>query len=142
MVTRETINLADTPTPPRPVLIAISMLAAEFGLALVRDFLMRNWSRPHHAVIGVFLIAAICLLWLYGLLRRRNWVRWLTVIIGAVGCALAPFSVARIHDPVQLLLYWIQFTLTLPATVILVLPAARRWYTTSPKTVLLDAPPG
>lgn len=128
MTTSEHSRALSQLTPPRQVLIALCLLGAEFGLALVRSVLMKDWSRPIPAVLGVLLLAAVCSLWLYGLWRRRNWVRWITVILGAGGCALAYLDVARLHDPVQVALYWLQFALTAPAVIILVLPVARHWY--------------
>ncbi len=118
--------------PPRPVVIALSLLGAEFGLALIRSILMKDWSRPVLAALGVLLLAVVCLLWWYGLWRRRNWVCWITVVGGLSGIALSPLSVARLSDPVQRRLYWLQLALTLPVIIMLVLPAARQWYRQNP----------
>jgi len=64
---------------------------------------------------------------------KRNWVRWLTVISGAIGCALTPLNLARLHDRSQVTCYWLQFALSIPVVIILVLPSATGWYTRNPK---------
>jgi hypothetical protein len=66
--------------------------------------------------------------WLYMLLRRVNWVRWVTVVLGGLGCLFAFHYAAPLRDPVQIALYWTQLGLTLPAVVLLVLPGAQSWY--------------
>jgi peptidoglycan/LPS O-acetylase OafA/YrhL len=117
---------------PRPVAIALGLLAAGFGLAVIRSCLMKDWSRPLPAAFGVLLLAAVCWLWWYALWRRRKWVWWITVVGGFGGIVLAPLSVARLSDPVQKRLYWVQLALTVPAVIMLVLPAARQWYRKDP----------
>lgn len=119
--------------PPRPVLIVIALMAGQFVIALVRISLMTDWLYPYRAVRGWLLISAICLPWMYGLWRKRNWLRWLTVISGVIGCAMTPLNLARLHDPAQVTCYWLQFALTIPVVIILVLPAVGAWYTRSPK---------
>jgi len=118
--------------PPRPVVIALNLLGTAFGVALVRSSLMKDWSRPHPAALGVLLLALVCWLWWYGLWRRRKWVWWITVIGGLSGIVMAPLSMARLSDPVQRGLYWLQFALSLPVIILLVLPAARQWYRKNP----------
>jgi hypothetical protein len=125
---------ASNARPPRLVILAIAMVAGQYAIALVRVCLMKHRSPGAGPVIfGLILISAICLPWMYGLWRRRNWVRWLTVILGATGCALASRSVARLHDPTQVILYWLQFALTIPVVIILVLPPVGAWYKSRPK---------
>lgn len=120
--------------PPRLVIIAIAIMAGAFAIALVRVCLMKHRSPgPGPVIFGLVLDSAISLPWLYGLWRRRNWVRWLTVILGATGCALASRSLARLHDPTQVILYWVQFALTIPVVIILVFPSVSAWYTSRPK---------
>src|SRR5690348_1352920 len=136
MVTSEASSPESRRTcPPRPVLIVVALMAGQFLIALVRVSLMKDWSRPRGAILGLLLICAICLPWMYGLWRRRNWVRWLTVISGTVGCALTPLNLARLHDPAQVTYYWVQFALTIPVMTILFVPAAGGWYPGSSKSL-------
>jgi len=83
-------------SPPWQVVSAIYLLGAELGLAVVRSILMKDWSRPIPATLGVLVLAAVCSLWLYGLwasaqlaalVHRDFWHRWLR------------FRVSRRHSP-------------------------------------------
>jgi hypothetical protein len=118
--------------PPRQVFVALCLMGVEFGLAVIRTVLLRDWSRPVPAVLAVLLVAVLAMIWLYGLYRRRNWVRWMTVIVCGGGCVLAPFDVARLDDSVQIVLYWLQFAVTVPVVVLLLLPGTHVWYTRAP----------
>jgi hypothetical protein len=103
-------------------------MALGLSLAVVRSVLMRDWSHPSSAIVPVAVLAIICLAWLFGLWRRLNWLRWTTVILGASGCLGAYWSVARLHDPIQVDLYWVQFVTTLVTVVLLLLPSSNTWY--------------
>jgi hypothetical protein len=52
--------------------------------------------------------------------------------------AMTPLNLARLHDPAQVTCYWLPFALTIPAVIILVLPAVGGWYTRNPKTSAPD----
>lgn len=117
---------------PRQVFVALCLMGVEFGLAEIRTVLLRDWSRPVPAVLAVLLVAVLALIWLYGLYRRHNWVRWMTVIVCGGGCAMAPLDVARLDDSVQIVLYWLQFAVTVPVVILLLLPVTHAWYTHAP----------
>jgi hypothetical protein len=114
--------------PPRSAIVVLCLVAAISLIAEVRSALMKDWARPAPALVGMGFLALICLLWLYGLWRRVNWVRWMTIILGVGGCLLASRSIARLHDPTQVALYWVQFALTVPTVAFLLTPSARSWY--------------
>jgi hypothetical protein len=116
-------------SPPAQVLAALGFVAVAFAVAVLRLALMQNWARPTHAVLNLFILAAICGFWLYGLWRRLNWLRWVTVFLGTTGCLLVSRSLARLHDPTEIALYLVQFAVTVPTVILFVLPPARRWYT-------------
>ena len=115
--------------PPSQVLAALGLMAVVFAVAVLRAALMKNWAQPTLAAVNLIILAAICGIWLYGLWRRLNWLRWVTVFLGATGCLLASRSVANLHDPTQVALYGVQFALTVPGVILFVLPPAQRWYT-------------
>lgn len=46
---------------------------------------------------------------------------------------MTPLNLARLRDSAQVTCYWLQFALTIPVLIILVLPAVSGWYTSSPK---------
>jgi hypothetical protein len=119
--------------PPLLVLTVLVLLTGQFVIALVRISLMTDSAHPYQVIRGWVLISAVCLPWMYGLWRKRNWVRWLTVISAVTGCAMTPLNLARLHDPVQVICYWLQFALTIPVVIILMLPAVGDWYTRSPR---------
>ena len=100
-------------TMPKAVLYALASMALGLFLAVIRSILMRDWSHPSSAIIPVAVLTVLCLAWLYGLWRRRNWLRWTTIVLGALGCLGARWSLAILHDPVQVDLYWVQFATTL-----------------------------
>jgi uncharacterized membrane protein (DUF2068 family) len=114
--------------PPAGVLYALGLMAAEFAIAIVRSALMKDWTRPAASAVAVAVLALICILWLYGLWRRKVWLWWVTVIGGVGGCILTPWSVGMIHDSAQLRLYLLQVVVVAPAMLLLLLPASRRWY--------------
>jgi UDP-N-acetylmuramyl pentapeptide phosphotransferase/UDP-N-acetylglucosamine-1-phosphate transferase len=116
-------------SPPAQVRAALGLMAVAFAVVVLRSALMQNWARPTPAFLNLFILAAICAFWLYGLWRRLNWLRWVTVFLGTTGCLLASRSLARLHDPTQIALYLVQFAVTAPTVILLVLPPARRWYT-------------
>jgi peptidoglycan/LPS O-acetylase OafA/YrhL len=115
-------------TRPRSVLGALGLMAVTFVVAVVRLALMKDWAHPVPAALSLSFLAALCCLWLYGLWRRTTWLWWFTVISGIAGCLLARISVARLHDSMQISLYWVQFAMTLTAMILLVTPVSRSWY--------------
>jgi len=123
--------LSSATTAPWQVRAAVAFVAGACLVALLRAILMKDWTRPLPAAAGILLMAAISLIWLYGLWRRLNWLRWATVILGGGGSFIGLWGVARLGDPVQTRLYWIQFSLLVPAAVLLLLPAVRMWYSSA-----------
>jgi type IV secretory pathway VirB2 component (pilin) len=127
---RVNASLGSTPraSPPPLALAALYLLGAEFALATVRSILMKDWSHPAAATLWVVALVVMCFFWWYALWRRVKWVWWATVILGVVGCALAPVSVSILHRPLHVALYWLQFALTAASVGLLLLPSPRHWY--------------
>jgi len=119
---------ATNPGVPKAVLYALGSMVLGLVVAVVRSVLMRDWSHPSSAIMPVAVLAAFCLAWLYGLWCRLNWLRWTTIILGASGCLSAHWSLAILHDPVQIDLYWVQFVTTLLTVGLLLLLSSRDWY--------------
>jgi hypothetical protein len=90
---------------------------------------MKDWSRPISATIGLAILAAICVLWIYGLYQARNWLRWVTVLFFAVHLAATPWALASLHDTREDTMYWIQCLSGVLAAMLLCMPNARRWFT-------------
>jgi hypothetical protein len=121
-------DVTTRPRIPGVVLYALGSMALGLSVAVARSVLMRDWSRPSSAIIPVAVLAVLCLAWLYGLWCRLNWLRWTAVILGALGCLGARWSLAALHDPMQIDLYWVQFVTTLVTVLLLLLPPSRDWY--------------
>ena len=113
---------------PRAVLWALTSMALGLCVAVVRSILMRDWSHPSTAVVPVAVLSVLCVAWLFGLWRRLNWLRWTTIVLGALGCMGARWSLELLHDPIQIDLYWVQFVTTLLTVTLLLLPSSRNWY--------------
>lgn len=121
-------DLPPSSSAPNAVVYALGSMTLGLTVAVVRSVLMRDWSHPSSAMIPVSILAAFCFAWLYGLWRRLNWLRWTTVVLGALGCLGARWSLALLHDPIQVDLYWVQFVTTLVTVTFLLLPSSRDWY--------------
>jgi hypothetical protein len=124
-------TVATHPTPtgvPKAVLGALTSMALGLCVAVFRSILMRDWSHPTTAIVPVAVLSMLCVGWLFGLWRRLNWLRWTTIVLGALGCMGARWSLELLHDPIQIDLYWVQFVTTLLTVTLLLLPASRNWY--------------
>jgi hypothetical protein len=131
MNVRQVITPAHFPREPWPrsqVVAALVLWVLVCLTGVIRAALMKDWARPLPATLGVVALAALLSLWVYGLSRRQNWLRSLTVGLGALSCLLAPWSVSILTRPVNVGLYWLQMGLTLLATALFTLPAVRQRY--------------
>jgi hypothetical protein len=115
-------------SPPRPVQIALALFAIGLLLGVVRVLLKDFSSRPTAAMIGSVVILIIGYAWIYGLYQSRNWLRWFTVVWVGGGLVLTPWAASKLNDWRQILMLWVQFATSLGTVVLLVVPAASRWY--------------
>jgi len=117
---------------PRQVAIALWLIGADYVLQII-VISRGNLSGPD-GFFTVLLLGVISALWLRGLYRRLNWLRWLTVVSAIVGIAYLPRVWGLIQRrgsiPIQLLKY----ALFDSGALLLCLPQARRWYTHKPDT--------
>jgi hypothetical protein len=117
---------------PREVITALALFGTTFLVGVVRVILMNLARGPLHVVFhvtfGVIFVTAIGSLWMYGLYRRRNWVRWFTIVVTGFSTLASPWGLSNISDPRQVAMYWIQIAAFLPTCILLCLPAAGRWY--------------
>jgi hypothetical protein len=116
---------------PGQVQLVLSLVAAGFLVGFVRAALMKDWSRPVPAVVGLAILAAVSTLWMYGLCRRVNWLRWLTVTFFALIFLAAPWVSANIHNAIQISIYWVQFLIGVAVVILLCMPVTRQWFTTA-----------
>jgi 4-hydroxybenzoate polyprenyltransferase len=78
--------------------------------------------------VAVVITACLLLLWLYGLFRRLNWLRWVTVGLAILGILLLPRVLARIQERGPILFQLFKYALFDTGTLLLCLPAAREWF--------------
>jgi len=116
---------------PDQVLVALSLLGTQYLIGVIGRALRMDWNHLQQAQVTVACYTLVCALWIYGLYRRQNWLRWVTVVYFALHVVLIPVWLNRIHDAAQVALYWAEMILGAPATVLLCLPKARLWYRSS-----------
>jgi hypothetical protein len=114
---------------PGRVQLAIYLVAISCLTALVRAILMKDWAQPISAIIGLAVLAELCALWIYGLYRGKNWIRWITVLFFVIHFAVTPWALAIFHDTRQVAMYWLQCLSGVLAAILLCMPIARQWFT-------------
>lgn len=75
---------AKTPRP-RQITIAIWLLIAEGVLFLIAAAFRQDWSDPW-SFVTTPLFASFTLLWIYLILRRKGWVRWVLAVLTLFVC--------------------------------------------------------
>lgn len=113
---------------PRQVTVAIYLLGAAFIFSVLRAVLTREWSDPGSHVVPIAILIAIYFAWIYGLVRRLNWLRWLTIVFSSLGLVSLPWWLPNVTDHTQHSLHILQCIVQVPATVLLCFPEAQGWY--------------
>jgi hypothetical protein len=116
------------PVRPLQVTVALGLFAVGLGLGAIRVVLRAKEDSFFHGAIPAAIVLMLAVFWLYGLHRRKRWLWWLTVIGLTVGVLGIPWDVKRQGDGFQLGLYYVQCAVDAPATVLLWLASARRWF--------------
>ena len=115
--------------PPWQVALALSLIAADFVLGLVQ--LLTGTLTGSPLVMVLSLMAVLYGLWLRGLYRRINWLRWLTVAAAAVGILSLPWTWGLIWQQGNVPLYLLKYVLFDAGAILLCMPQAHAWYTRS-----------
>ena len=113
---------------PDQVTTALYLLGVQYFLGAVRRALQTNWLYLPQEQVKTAFFAVVCALFLYGLYRRLNWLRWITIAYTAFQVLAMLVVFPRIHDAAQLVLSCASIILGLAASVLLCLPKARQWY--------------
>ena len=113
------------------MLFALWIVGMQGMLDVIGKGLRTNWDHPQTGQVTVACYALACVIWIYGLFRRQNWVRWITILYAAFQVLLCPFAPATIRDSTQLAIYWVAVILGASAAVLLCLQSARSWYRNS-----------
>jgi hypothetical protein len=121
------------PLPQRPTSVVFaSYFTAINAAAFVLRLVVRYAQPPPRPLwaefFGVAAFTALGVLWVYGLWRRRNWVRWITIAYGVGNILAVPRAPALFHGP-ALFTFWVEVASGATAAVLLLLPSARSWYT-------------
>jgi hypothetical protein len=116
---------------PNQVIAAVILLGVQFSIAVVGEAFQMNWDHLQQAQVIVAIYTAVSALWVYGLYRRQNWLRWITVAYTVYQVVMLPLTLPSIHDVAQLTVYWVAVVLGVTAVVLLCLPKARQWYNRS-----------
>jgi cell division protein FtsW (lipid II flippase) len=113
---------------PMPVVIALCSIGVSLALAPVRSLEMDGWERP--LLKASALVILICLggAWVWGLYRRKNWLRWLTIVAGVTGLFALPTLVPLFGRDMQGSLYLAQCVLSVFGAALLALPVSSRWF--------------
>jgi hypothetical protein len=116
-----------TKLPPQ-VTAALVLIATDFLLSVLLTLKAKIAESFTTLLFAAALLAVLYSLWLLGLYRRKNWLRWFTVGGAAVGLLYLPWAwgILKTQDlvPVRLLKY----LLFDAGAILLCLPQANRWY--------------
>jgi hypothetical protein len=113
---------------PDQVITAILLLGVQSFLFTLNQALRMDWLNRQQAQVKVAFLVIIGALFLFGLYRRLNWLRWLVIAYTALQVVALPVVLPRIHDAAQLVLTCAAVMLGIAASVLFCLPTARRWY--------------
>jgi len=114
-------------TRPAPVVIAAWLYGISYAIGLIIAITKVGIPRTPLIIIGLILGLLVSAGMLLAICSRRNWGRWLVVILMTVNVLLLHGSVSRTADALKVL-YAAQGLLQLAAVVLLLMPASNRWY--------------
>jgi hypothetical protein len=115
-------------TFPPQVAIALALIATDFLLSTILTLRAQVDVPLSTLLIPVVLLAVLYALWLYGLYRRLNWLRWLTVGGALVGILYLPWAWRILQNQGDLPLRLLKYVLFDAGAILLCLPQANRWY--------------
>ena len=121
-----TVITARGQLPPQ-VALALCLIGADFVLGIVRISLDPHFSGPQLLLV-VPIWVTLFSLWLFGLYRRLNWLRWLTVAGAAVGLLSLPLAWGSIASHGSVPFQLIKYALFGAGALLLCLPQANSWY--------------
>jgi hypothetical protein len=123
-------NTSEVSVDPIPdqVTTALYLLGLQSFFGAFSRALQTNWVYLPQAQVRTACFAILSALFLYGLYRRQNWLRWMTVAYTALQVLAMPVVLPKIHDAAQLVLSCTAIILGVAASVLLCLPKARQWY--------------
>jgi hypothetical protein len=110
------------------VFIALSLITTDFILAIAQLLIARSDSPLLPLFAVAIAITAFFGLWVLGLYRRLNWLRWVTVGCAVIGLLSLPFTGSMALATVPLSLLIVKYSLFDMGALLLCLPQARAWF--------------
>jgi hypothetical protein len=111
------------------VVVAICLLAGGFVIGVAS---MLTKGALHAGGAVAYLAIIVSALIMYGLLSgvfyRKNWVRWITVVIMLVGAIQFFYGISHMPRQPPDILKWIRVVSQAVAAVLLLLPGTGRWF--------------
>ena len=113
---------------PVTVKIAVIFLLISIGIAIVQIAPRAHWSNPL-AYVAFTLIIGLPLLFVWFIFQRKNWARWVFLIMFGLSTLLSfrSFHLLNGH-PILTLLFFTHTTLQLVAAIALLLQPSNNWY--------------
>jgi hypothetical protein len=125
------------PTPPlpiqphstRPATVAIAgwLFGASYAIGLSIAISKVGIPKTPLIIMGLLLGLFVSAGMLLAIRSRRNWGRWLVVILIALNVLVLPDLISRNADAIKIL-YAAQGVLQLASAILILMPASNRWY--------------
>ena len=114
-------------TRPATVAIAAWLFGISYAVGLIIAITKVGIPRTSPIIMGLLLGLFVSAGMLLAICSRRNWGRWLVVILIALNVLVLPDLISRNADA-QKVLYAAQGVLQLASAILLLMPASNRWY--------------
>jgi hypothetical protein len=126
-------DLGEASEVPRQLIVALVSLAAMFLIGALHLLSILGYRGGHWRIAAIIAIGRGCVgaLWIYGLYRRQNWLRWLTTIASLVSVAALPWALPRLSGNGRIITI-VEITLMLATAILLSVGRTRRWFTERP----------
>ena len=113
---------------PVAVKVAASLLAISLSIGLINGVMNDRVAMDAAGIIALAIALAFFVGGVLAVLARRNWLRWLVILVTAFGLAFAPWSVASMTSRADQLIYVLQAAMQLAMLLLMLLPQSARWY--------------
>ncbi|MDR7132850.1 hypothetical protein J2X06_000034 [Lysobacter niastensis] len=122
------VPILATAKRPATVVIAIWSFAGSYAVGLLNLLVKIGLPRSAPGVAGMIIGASIAGGFLVAIYLRKNWTRWIMVILMAFAVVMTPGRFSSMAELSDRLIFAAQGILQLAATILLLLPVSRRWY--------------
>jgi hypothetical protein len=117
------------PHTTRPATVAIAgwLFGVSYAIGLTIAITNVGIPRTPPIIMGLLLGLFVSAGMLLAICSRRNWARWLVVILIALNILVLPDLISRGADAIKIL-YAAQGVLQLASAILVFMPASNRWY--------------